>query len=944
MFLLIVIVFCFLREAFRSDTLLHIKHLPLTPTQSLVFVSQGFVVNFVSWVLPRSGPYLADFENRNHRYFAHLYFSVVVAVYNSAKIMSSEPPKFSRQPSSTNPPLPSSTPHVTDAPPLSQQPVLSKNPLLAKHQAHLPDGWKTARSSHRGGGGSSLSPASIRIPTLDEPFSNTQQVVDAANTDKFFTVTTKMKDMVNLLETASDDDKTLVLFEIQQVLEFARDFVLHNIFPVICSRVPHWNEAVQIPAAEALSAILTTSVPPNIAKSVCNVACNIIRTANDKGNRELWGEVLVRALPHGSWSGDELDSVVAHLQAGYEKFSITNKLTAKILGSMAISAVDHETKKLLMRRAIAMTEDEDPEVRGIIADSMGHIGGALSIREVELEQWASIQKLSHDDNARVHAAALRTIAVIVNAHKPKYPNSNLFRCLLPPLLYKECSNMRKAAAQDLRMIDEDSFLIVEINSNVFGKLLVSCYEFMQDESAKKEVYKAYQAMATCNSPVIRKNCALNIPEVALCLHEKFSLFLVDIIDFFSQDSDDQTRWTLASRLHEALKHLANRETISQLFRSVLLLLRDKNWLVRQNLMQNFHCLVAELSKYCTYNSSAKMTSLFEQLQLLCDGNWRVQELLVNQLRLAAPLVPPTSMTGKVLPLLYRISREGTFTVRKAAMGSIATSIRFLPNSAEREHEMNIFVEEWAHAPVYWMRIGFIEAAQTAVGLYSRCLFRDTFGMEVLKLAFDGVSNVRLRVAKLLPTIAPACYHMEEFQTAVEAVKKDGVSDVKEVAQTIEEDIEKSLQAGRAKFEDDMRLEDEERELYSRHLQNQKEANKKKNLKKAAGGWWSGKTKGVHSTPRGEEDMSSFSRKMSMPVKKSMSVNRVQEDSPMEEAHSADWEHSDGEVSFGSNALATSKDDSDLLKSSKSFRGLRRFNAGKAGNSFTKKPSMNRMKK
>lgn len=829
-------------------------------------------------------------------------------------------------------------------PSFSQQPVLSKNPLATKQSLQPHVGLKLARASLRGGGGNSLSPASVRIPALGEPFCDTQQVVDAANTDKFFTVTTKMNDMVDLLETASDDDKTLVLFEIQQVLEFARDFVIQNIFPVICSHVSRWNEAVQIPAAEAISAILTTPVPPDTAKAVCKVACDIIRTADDKGNRELWGEVLVRALPHGSWSGDELESVVAHLQAGYEKFSITNKLTAKILGSMAISSVDHETKKLLMHRAIAMTEDEDHEVRGIIADSMGHIGSALNIREVELEQWASIQKLSHDENARVHAATLRTIAVIVNAHKSKYPNSNFFRCLLPPLLYKECSNMRKVAAQDLRMIDEDSFLIVEINSDVFGTLLVSCCEFMQDEGTKKEVYKAYQAMATCNSPVIRKNCAFNIPEVALCLHERFGLPLVDIVDFFSQDSDDQTRWTLASRLHEALKHLANRETISQLFKSVLLLLRDKNWLVRQNLMQNFHCLVAELSKYCTYNSSAKMSSLFEQLQLLCDGNWRVQELLVNQLRLAAPLVPPTSMTGNVLPLLYRISREGTFTVRKAAMGSIATSIRFLPNGVERELEMKIFLEEWAHAPIYWMRIGFIEAAQTAINLYSRCLFRDTFGMEVLKLAFDKVSNVRLRVAKLLPTIAPACYQMEEFQTAVEAIKNDPVLDVKEVAQTIEEDIEVSLQAGRAKFEDDMRLEEEERELYSRHLQNQKEANKKKNLKKAAGGWWIGKAKVLHSTPRGEEDASSFSRKMSMPVRKTMSVNRTPEDSSMEEVHSADWEHVDSESLSNPDVLAVSKDDSELLKSSKSFRGLRRFNATKAANSFTKKSSSSRMKK
>lgn len=776
-------------------------------------------------------------------------------------------------------------------------------------------------------------PSGVNLVPVGMRRVDTKQVIDEANIDKFKTVTTKMKDMSNLLETATDDDKTLVLFELQQVLVFARDFVLHNILPVICTNAAKWTEAVQVPAAEALSAVLIGPVSSNLAKLVCKVACDVIRSANDQANRELWGEVLARALPYGSWSGAELEQVVDQLQtrAGGEKISMTSKLTARILGSMAISSVDNETKKVLLHRAIAMSEDHDEEVRGIIADSMGYIGAALDIVEVERDQWPSLQRLSQDNNACVQAACLRTISVISGTHKGKTPDAKLFKYLLPPLFYKECSRLRRAASQDLRSMDEDLYLIVEINSEIFGRMLKSCFTYMPDEISKKEVYKAFLAMATCNSPIIRKNCAANMPLVAECMHEKYGTFLIEIVDYLSHDANDETRWTLASRLHETLKYLANRDSIAQVFKAVLVLLRDKNWLVRQNVMHNFQMVVAELSKYCTYDASGKMSSLFEQLQLLCDGNWRVQELLVRQLQLSAPFVPPTSMMVNVLPMLYRISREGTYTVRKVAMGAIATYIRSVPDGMDRARVMKTFCDEWGRGPIYWMRIGFIDAAKYACALYSRCLFRDTFGMEVLKLAHDSVSNVRLRVAILLPAIAPACYQLEEFQPVVDVLKKDSVCDIQEVALKIEEKIEKSLMKARENFEEDMILEDEERELYSRHLQNRREANKKKsNLKKAAGGWWHGKASKSTSPSKGDEVESATS-----PSGKAQNLNSgsSNQGGSVDDFHSADWSRTDAEPLYSTPAV--SKDDADLLPA-RTFKGLRPFRTGKASATNVKK--------
>lgn len=787
---------------------------------------------------------------------------------------------------------------------------------------------------------SSLSKSSPLGPSLKNKNGfSTQQVVDEANMDNFTTVTTKMKDMVSLLEKASDDDKTLVLFELQQVVEFDRNFVVENILPVICANADKWEEPVQTPAAEALSTVLRSDISSDLAMKVCHVACNVISKACDQANRDLWGEVLVCSLKYCSWSAQELDRVVNSLRGNPnidERYSVTNKLIARILGAMAISSVDQETKKVVLERAVAMTTDSDHEVRGIIAESMAYIGGSLTVKEVEVNQWPTLHRLSQDENACVRGACLKAIADIAEKHKENDgPEAKLFRYLIPSLFYKECTKMRRLAAQDLRSIHEDIYLIVEINSEIFGRLLSSTYEHLPDDTSRKEVYKAFLSMATCNSPIIRKNCASSLPQAAECFGEKCAGMIANLIEYLSHDSDDDTRWTVASRLHETLPHMANRETIATSFKAVLVLLRDKNYVVRQNLMQNFQSVVAELSKYCTYNASSKMSSLFEQLQLLCDFDWRSQELLVKQLQLTAHLVPPTTMTEKILPLLNRISRDGTYLVRKAAMGSIATYIRFVPDSLDRDREMKKFCEEWAHGNVYWMRMGFIDAAKVAVGLYSRCLFRDCFGLEVLKLAEDSVSNVRLRVAMLLSDMAPACYMMDAFDKALDKLKQDGDIDVREAANNADGKIGKSITDGRKQFEADMEKEEEERELFTRHLQNQREANKKKStLKKAAGGWWQHKMAGM-ATKIEEVDSPVTPAKNSSatPFTKSNSVTKVEDSQRQtpDETKSTEWESNDVEPLYLQDSIGGgSKDDSDIFRTSRSFRGFRPFLSGKGG--------------
>ncbi|PXF48553.1 Serine/threonine-protein phosphatase 4 regulatory subunit 4 [Gracilariopsis chorda] len=690
---------------------------------------------------------------------------------------------------------------------------------------------KTPPHSPRRPGGRNIyaAPLSPRLVSARQ-FSQYMSTLSGGRKDETESLTMNIGTIANTLSTGAENEITLILFEMQQVFHFCREYAERTLIPIICAKATEWGSSLQLSAGEALVSVSVSNVPSHLAKTISSTASDIIRSTNDSSVREVWGHILVTTLPHVTWSADELSVFIDELEDGWASYK---NLHARVLGSLAISSHDENIKTRIMRKAIHICKDQDLEVRGMIAESLATIGAALKVSVVEKELWPCLLNLLKDNNARIHAATIRTLAHISLAHKEKTPDAKLFYDHLPPVLLDECVRIRRSASQDQRTVGDDLYLLLEIDSEVFGKLLYCCHEYLADDATKKEVLKAFSEMATCNGPIIRKNCAFNMPGVATCLAKRGRFLLSSIVEFLSRDSEPETRWRLAAGLHETIKCLAGKDTIGNLFTTVLRLLQDSNALVRMNTLRHLEKLLAQLARHSGYNSVRKLAPIFEKLHLLSEGNWRTQELLARQLRLATPLVPPPAIRSNVLPLLYSISKDSSHLVRKATMATIATCMRYLPDTTEREQVMQAFRTTWAHGPVYWMRIAFIDSAKAAHEMYSKCLFRDTYGSEVLRLSQDVVPNVRLRVALLLPDIAPACYQMEEFHNALERLQDDIDEGVVEAMSSIDERVDAAIKKSTEHFEDDMKREEEERELYAVHLNARRDAQRKSgNMKRA----------------------------------------------------------------------------------------------------------------
>jgi hypothetical protein len=691
-------------------------------------------------------------------------------------------------------------------------------------------------------------------------------------------------DFVDGLNTGTDAQRSLILFEVQQLISHSHsvEYALKTLVPVICEHVGRWSQELQISAAESMVGLQAAKLPHEQAVTIMETAFGVLRQNQDPNMFRAWGEILVSILPHVKWTHTELEKIlenldkqsaadsastsaagkgiksgpwraaavggkpispkgvlpahiadialsVGHQNAGAASpaSELAQKLTARIIGPVAVSAKPELVKNVLLTRALELTSEKDIEVRGMVVESMAFIGAAVDIDTVQERMWPSLLSLVRDPNARLHAATLRTIARIAAAHRKSTPSAPFYSILLPPVFIRECQFLKKQAQADQRLVDEDTDLLIEINAEIFGELLFSCCRFLSDEVSRKDAFRAYQAMATCNGPVVRRHCAFNIPGVSLAFLSRYRAEVATIVEFLSRDADNETRWNLAAGMHETARTLVADDTLDNLFKAMNALLHDGSPLVRMNVLQNFDNLLGTLTSHNPYKAIGKLETVFQNLQLLSVGNWRTQELLAKQLRLVAPLVPPQCIRANVLPLLYQLTDESSYIVRKASMAAVAVCMRYIPDTTERDEVMENFRLEWGRGAVFWMRIGFIDSAEAAVETYSRILFRDTFATEILRLANDSVPNVRIRAAKLLPRIAPACHQMEEFHAALGTFKLDADQDVLDALKNVEQKIQQQLDAGKMSFERDMSREAEEQNLYTKHLQLKAEVNKKR---------------------------------------------------------------------------------------------------------------------
>eukprot|EP00737_Agarophyton_chilense_P003971 gb/GEZJ01004804.1/.p1 GENE.gb/GEZJ01004804.1/~~gb/GEZJ01004804.1/.p1 ORF type:complete len:992 (-),score=140.33 gb/GEZJ01004804.1/:1088-3781(-) len=649
-------------------------------------------------------------------------------------------------------------------------------------------------------------------------------------------------------------ERLSVLFQFPQFLEHCPNECINIMVPRICTDSLFWSLDTQNAATEALFFVVSRTVPQHIAKHIAWASLALASKTDSAQLFDACAELVSMVLPQlhrfdvlKLVSPDTIDralSTRAH----------DRRLAARVIGSFNNALTCQELQTIFEDTVLNLAQDSDPTVRSLVAHSIGDIASYLPISTAEKRIWPLLKMLMSDDkDSSVRAAAMRSLAKSAQAHCDKEGASPSYEALLKPVFLDQCRAAVRVAASDLRDVDDDTYLMLEIFSEVYGYFLCSVSQLINREKESwGMILNTLRQMVTCNGPTVRHWCAFNMPAVVtVCAAEKLEQ-LNGIIPGLADDTDVDTRATLAAGIHEIAKKLAHGPLHSDVIRAINSLFMDENADVRMKVLAHFSELLILLSPGQNFNhnkAAAQMRAsnsgkvgrtnsvpgqknevtnsvpsdpsheeirrlkpMFTSLEMMSFDSWRTQKLLAEELQKSVSLIPQDMLCEHVAPLLFQMARESTYSVRKSAMQALIYTVRYIPDVRRRNHILKHFRNEWARGKVYWTRLAYIEAAKCAREMFSARLFTQLFKDEILSMCMDVVPNVRLRLTQFLDQVAPIWKEYPDFLETVSRLVEDSDLEVSRDAQmlakklpgikspsAIEMEKEKALEAAEAGF-------------------------------------------------------------------------------------------------------------------------------------------------
>lgn len=409
-------------------------------------------------------------------------------------------------------------------------------------------------------------------------------------------VLTSVPNATMVLLDGSDLERMAVLYQFPQFLEHCPDETVNHMVPEIGCYAVGWKEDVQMAAAEALYFVVNMAVPEEVAKKIVVAALRIIQESESGEVFDAWGEILSMMLPQVKRADVQTLVVPATVNRAASHTVESRRLAARIIGSLNDTLTAEELEAKFLFQALRLCDDVDASVRAMIAQSLAALGTKLPLYVSEKHLWPKLNALMDDENPRVRAAAMRAVARTAEAHSKYCLTSPTYKKVLLPVFLRECSTASAVAAKDLRTVDDDTYLMLEIFSEVYGYFLCAVNPLFHTEEIWTAALNSLRRMVTCNGPTVRHWCAFNIPAVAHVCGRTRPEKIRGVIQALSSDTDVETRATLAAGVHETTALLADGPLRDEMLSAIAMLMTDQNPQVRMNSLGHFAEILTLLSE------------------------------------------------------------------------------------------------------------------------------------------------------------------------------------------------------------------------------------------------------------------------------------------------------------------------------------------------------------
>eukprot|EP00903_Cladosiphon_okamuranus_P014228 g13217.t1 len=278
---------------------------------------------------------------------------------------------------------------------------------------------------------------------------------------------------------------------------------------------------------------------------------------------------------------------------------------------------------------------------------------------------------------------------------------------------------------------------------------------------------------------LRLYCAFSFPAVVITIGPERWHELRESFATLIRDPSWSVRKTLSFSLHEIAKVLKADDVERDLVPAMESFLRDMED-VRLGVIRQLGDFFREMNPQ---QREKHLHVLVEILQTTSPFNWRLREVLAQQLPRLAPLLSPDSVFFAVVPVAFGLLNDPVAVVREKTFEVVAPLLQLAgAHSGARQASMVSRVRELAHAHTYQARQMYVYICHSmACSLNSsneRPLFVQEFVPSLAELATDSVVNVRIAMSRALSKCPDWVMELPDIRRAIHHLVKDINPDVR----------------------------------------------------------------------------------------------------------------------------------------------------------------------
>ena len=494
-----------------------------------------------------------------------------------------------------------------------------------------------------------------------------------------------------------------------------------------------------IALAEAFSTVVGDKLlgPGDMQECLLPIAMQVINTKRETEIVEAWLAALFAMVPWLSQASLRGDVANLALSKGQVEETVDSRVVCcRLMGALAPHLERSALESKLFRKAMAMCQDTDAEVRICMCEQLHTFASAVS-PELLPAVLPELFELLNDEDASVKSAALEALIGMLDLIPKEARKERVL-----PILHALSADTSETASNIL--------------VGVFGRILQRVTCDLEGDDDYAPFYEAYRRLAGPEqSPTLRARAAEQFPAVLKAVGaRRYALHLHNTYASLCADPGASVR-TVAARAFAEISTLLGKERVHTYLLPVFLQLLGDDCVDVQ--LEMLRLLDTTLPMFNVSNEEtrkkayAEIFPAFLAAEAKVGLNWRLQAQLLSSAFTQWPaLHASAALFESLVPLCFRHLSNGPAPVVCAAGKAAAALAWGLRRASHRNEVGQRLVREFARHRSCRHRCAFVEVAYSLVKLCSTRLFRESFLPCCLELLKDPVPIVRIRSIDLLP--------------------------------------------------------------------------------------------------------------------------------------------------------------------------------------------------